>query len=407
MLRKLGENKEYSLGDSALNHILNGDVSERLFDIAGKRNAGKLMILKGGLHTVIGWKNFRKLHPDLKHLHQYNSDKDKYWYYARELQNGVICLKMPKELFQSKAAKMTMFPDEYYKSGYLWKTLFPEHFTSEEIIALIDEALLNLDKEESTDSQLIGYALRSDPMTAMRIVIQVRGKQIQSAFPAWTQPSTGNNGKPYTHSDSIGFNIAASTVYFDDDTSNQLVKSSSVFDYEIGLGSIVSNTPEVLLTRELPKDGEDKIKWKNRRQYHLMEYAGSLSDMGLSHIYKYITDIAITKFNYEMMVAAYNDSLESVDSDLRVKNSFSFTQNIIDSLDILFFSDQFRALNNFPMAIESLLENQFTTTGGLDSLNKKRIHKRILEHVLIHHNKGIISSYVELISDSQVRKELY
>jgi hypothetical protein len=406
-LHKLGKEQEYSLSENALNHILNGDIGERLYDIDGKRNAGKLQILKGGLHTVDGWKNFRTLHPKLKHLHQFDSAQHKYWYYARELQNGVICLKIPKEVFQSKAAKMTMFPDEYYKSGYLWKTLFPEHLSSENIISLIDEALNNLDKEESTENQLIGYALCADPMTAMRIVIQVRGKDIQSAFPAWTQPSTGNNGKPYTHSDSIGFNIAASTVYFDDDRTNQLVKSSTIFNHDVGLDSILYRTPKVFLCRECPKNDEDRIIWKNQRQHYLMEYAGGISDTDLRTIYRYLTDIAITKFNYEMMVASYSDNFEVIESDMRVKNAFSFTQNIIDSLDILFFSDQFRALNNFPLAVAKLLKNQFTTTGGLDSFNKKRIHRRIMEHVIIHHNKDTISSYVELLAESPVKKELY
>ena len=175
---KLGENDEYSLSEGALCHITNGDITERLYDIEGERNAGKLTILKGGLHTVSGWLEFKKRHPSLKHLFHYASNTEPFWYYARELQNGVVCLKLPKELFQSKAAKITMFPDKFYKSGYLWKTLFPEYFTTEKIIEVINEALHNLDKDASNDNQLIGYALCAEPMTAMRVVIQVRGKEI-------------------------------------------------------------------------------------------------------------------------------------------------------------------------------------------------------------------------------------
>lgn len=407
MLRKIGKYREYSLCENALNHILNGDIGERLYDIGDKRNAGRFAILKGGLHTVDGWKKFRNLHPELKHLYQFDTNKHKYWYYARELQNGVICLKLPKEIFQSKAAKITMFPDDYYKSGYLWKTLFPERFSSEDIISLIDEALNNLDKEESNDNQLIGYALCSDPMTAMRIVIQVRGKEIQSAFPAWTQPATGNNGKPYTHSDSIGFNFAESTVYFDDGKINELVVSSKRYDHDIGLKSILGNTPRIFLGREQPEEHEDRVKWKNKRQHFLMEYSGSISDEDLNNIFEYLTDIAITKFNYDIMVASYSYFFEFISSDKSAKNAFSFTQNIIDSLDILFFSDQFRVLNNFPKAVSILLKNQFTRTGGLDSINKRRIHRRILDNIIIHHDKNTIPRYLLELSESPVRKELY
>ncbi|NQY65435.1 MAG: hypothetical protein HRT38_17295 [Alteromonadaceae bacterium] len=51
---KLGENDEYSLSEGALCHITNGDITERLYDIEGERNAGKLTILKGGI-TYCFW----------------------------------------------------------------------------------------------------------------------------------------------------------------------------------------------------------------------------------------------------------------------------------------------------------------------------------------------------------------
>lgn len=272
---------------------------------------------------------------------------------------------------------------------------------------MIDEALNNLDNEASTASQLIGYARCSDPMTALRIVIQVRGTEIQSAFPAWTQPSTGNNGKPYTHSDSIGFNISASTVYFDDDRTNQLVISSSIYDHDSGLESILDNTPKLFLSRKEPVEGEDRVKWKYKRQNFLMEFAGTASGNDLSIIYGYLTDIAVVKFNYEIMVAAYSNSFEVISSDTCAKNAFAFTQNILDSLDVLFFADQFRALKYFPLAASILLKNQFTTSGGLDSFNKKRIHRRILEHCILHHDKDTIPNYLAELSESPVRKELY
>jgi hypothetical protein len=403
----LGENGEYALSDGALNHIINGDVTERLFDIEGERNAGKLTILKGGLHTVAGWLEFKKMHPSLKHLYHYDSKAEPFWYYARELQNGVVCLKLPKELFQSKAANITMFPDKFYKSGYLWKTLFPECFSTEKIIEVINEALHNLDKEESNENQLIGYALCAEPMTAMRIVIQVRDKGIQSAFPAWTQPSTGNNGKPYAHADSIGYNLSASTLFFDDDKTKPNIENSKIFKQEEGLFSIVNNTPKVLLSRASPCTDEDKDKWKNRRRLDLMNHAGSLTDFQLSKVINYVTDVAICKYNYEIMQNAYEEVLPEINASEEVRNAFSFTQNILDSIDILFFADQFKQLNNLSVAVSYLLLNQFTTTGGLDSLNKKRIHRKILDCVSMHHDESTIKKYITDLSLSPVRKELY
>jgi len=374
-MHTLGINAEYSLTDDAVSHIIYGDLSERLYDVEGVRNAGRLTILKGGLHTVSGWLDFKKNHPKLKHLFHFDSNTDPYWYYARELQNGVVCLKLPKELFQSKAARITTFPDEYYESGYLWKTLFPRDFTIEKIIDVINEALHNLDIDESSDSRLIGYALCDEPMTAMRIVIQVRENKIQSAFPAWTQPSTGNNGKPYSHADNIGFICSASTLFFDD-REKPNIQSSSILDESKGLLSIIGNTPSVLLSRNAPSSSDDKVKWKNNRRLELMNYAGVVPESDLNKIFSYVTDIAICKYNYEIMLSAYQENILNISSSHEASNAFSFTQNILDCIDILFFFDQFKGSNFLTKASSHLLLNQFTSSGGLDSLNKKRIHKK-------------------------------
>jgi hypothetical protein len=59
---------------------------------------------------------------------------------------------------------------------------------------------------------LYGYSLLDEPFKTLKLRIQVRGNQIQSAFPAWKQPATGNNGKPYFHSHSINFNLPEPTI---------------------------------------------------------------------------------------------------------------------------------------------------------------------------------------------------
>ncbi|TOM21110.1 hypothetical protein CGH81_24585, partial [Vibrio parahaemolyticus] len=71
----------------------------------------------------------------------------------------------------------------------------------------------NEDITQRSNGQIIGYINNDEPMKAMKIVIQFKGTEIKSAFPAWTQPNNGNVGKPFSHYDNIGFLISQSTEY--------------------------------------------------------------------------------------------------------------------------------------------------------------------------------------------------
>jgi len=245
----LGIEKKYFLSEKALSHIIKGDFSERLIEENGHRTGEKETILTGGLHTYQGWIDFKNIRNDIVHLKKFNSNKDKFWYYARTLQNGVITLKIPRELFQSKAANLTKFPDTYYKSGYLWKTLFPKEKTKFDILSIIDESLHNLDMEESQNGILIGYALVTHPFTMIKIRIQYRENTINSVFPTWEQPLTGNTGKAYSHSDTISFTIAESTEYFDYENVYDELYDSNIYVHEFGITSVLLNTPKFLLKR--------------------------------------------------------------------------------------------------------------------------------------------------------------
>lgn len=113
---KLGIEKEYTLSEGSLNHIINGDISER----HDKNEGGKpflTKILSGGLHTLDAWNTFLDYRPEIKHALLFEPRNMETWYYTRELQNGVILLKIPRECFQSQAAKITLFPETFYK----WK----------------------------------------------------------------------------------------------------------------------------------------------------------------------------------------------------------------------------------------------------------------------------------------------
>lgn len=215
---RFGKHGTYELTELAFKHILAGETAVRPINALGVRSVE--VVLSGGLHTWEGWEEFLKQHTGVVHLLEYDTDRHADWFFARELQNGVITLKIPRKMFTGDAASITMKPDTHYRSGYLWKTLYPLGYSEGDIIDVINEALDNLDQEDSTHPTtersagvLYGYARLSDPLKTIKLRIQVRGNQIQSAFPAWEQPSTGNNGKPYSHWHSINFNLAESTVY--------------------------------------------------------------------------------------------------------------------------------------------------------------------------------------------------
>lgn len=159
-----GKQGEYELTESALKHILSGDTAIRPVNSQGVRTTE--VVLSGGLHTWDGWENLLSHHTNIAHLLEYDVDRHDDWFFARELQNGVITLKIPRLLFTGSAAKITMQPDNYYKSGYLWKTLYPIGYTEDDIIRTLTEAFNNIDRDDSnypTSEQgsgvLYGYAL--------------------------------------------------------------------------------------------------------------------------------------------------------------------------------------------------------------------------------------------------------
>ena len=141
------------LTEHAITHITQGN-----FVVRPMKNQDNMTVLSGGLHTYDGWIEFKKKYADeLEHLHFFNSHNHRYWYYARELGNGVITLRLPRDLFTGRASKITMLPDDYYKSGYLWKTLFPKGYDKAKIIAAIEEALQHEDIDKRQKGQIVGY----------------------------------------------------------------------------------------------------------------------------------------------------------------------------------------------------------------------------------------------------------
>ena len=402
----IGPENKYFLSKEALSHIINGDFTERLTTYSGKRTGKKETILKGGLHTYQAWINFKKSHNDMVHLKFFNSNNHKLWYYARSLQNGVITLKIPKELFQSKAANLTKFPDTYYKSGYLWKTLFPKDKTKEDILNIIDEALYNLDREETQNGILIGYALMTHPFTALKIRIQCIGNKINSAFPTWEQPMTGNTGKAFSHSDTINFTIAASTEFFDENEDDDFTKSS-IYIHERGIDSVIENTPSFLLERPiLPINGQVDT-WKLLRDIQLLEVAKKMDDKSIISLQSYLEDSFICKNGYFFQQGAYHEIFDDLKKDTKLFNAILISQNIIESITVIYNYDQLNKTLYLVDSITHLLLNKIVYTGALDSWNNKILHNKILDFVLSYHNTDIIPIYINAISKSPIRSSLY
>lgn len=404
----LGPGGKYSLGPSGLEHILAGDIGERL--VRTDQGFSHLQpILKGGLHTVEGWLTFKKTLTGLKHgANVLVSDGP--WYWARELQNGVILLRVPREMYQRNAAELTRYTDAYYKSGYLWKTLFPRDTDVPEVLRLVNEALHNLDKEESSKDILIGYARVMDPLNAMKVRIQVTDTQINSAFPTWAQPMTGNNGKPYAHSDSIGFFTADSTEFFDDYGDYEMLFGlTRLFDPGPAMVEhLTRSTPSYLLGRpayareELDKDRRDA--WRNE----LKEIGTRLSTADAEALGRYLDDVVVRKVPFELVRAIYSQ-LEMAQATADWKNAADVYQNCADGLQVL-CAYQVATGGGCTVAwdfIRTYLRTRFLNTGGLDLWQAKRLHTQIVKWVVEQGSGELAWEYVKELAGSPSRIAFY
>lgn len=129
---RFGKHGAYELTEPAFRHILAGETAVRPVSTLGVRATE--IALSGGLHTWAGWEELLKQHTGVVHLLEYDAGRHDDWFYARELQNGVITLKIPRRMFTGDAASITMKPDVHYKSGYLWKTLYPIGYSEDDVI---------------------------------------------------------------------------------------------------------------------------------------------------------------------------------------------------------------------------------------------------------------------------------
>lgn len=405
---RFGKNGEFYLSQSALGHIIHGDYAIRPFnDSAGQRHTEE--VLSGGLHTWEAWKKFLTKHSGTVHLADFDPEIHQGWYFARELQNGVITLKIPRELFSSDAASITMMPDTHYKSGYLWKTLFPMNYTEIDIVGVIEEALLNIDTDESqmdvTQSLIIGFARTMDPFTAIRIRIQLIGNQIRSAFPTWDQPFTGNNGKPYSHEHSISFHIASSTLGIEGDGH----KRSCLFPdgQNFSLEALINLTPKFVIERQSPVFGQIQNDWHEERRKIIRAESASFSAAEIYGIQAYLNDFCISKEPFILQFQIYEHYHDEIVKSSIVSNVASIIQNVSDCYFALMHTDNLNRTNNYIVSMQRFLAMAVIYAGGLNTLEFRRIIKLLLECSQEHHENDSLKIFMESLSISPCRSALY
>jgi hypothetical protein len=406
---RFGKSGEYELSESAIKHIITGDTKVRPVNIAGLRTTE--VALSGGLHTWEAWGNFLVGYKNVVHLLEYDSEAHDDWFFARELQNGVITLKIPRLMFTGSAAKITMQPDNYYKSGYLWKTLFPIGYSEKDIIKVIGEAFDNIDREDSTypseEKQvgvLYGYALLEDPLKTLKLRIQLRNNQIKSVFPSWEQPASGNNGKPYSHTNSINFNIAESTV----DHKKYAKAWGHVFqkDY-FCLDTLLSLTPNFILYRPRrdPSTGIDN--WRDEREKELMENAPSMSSEELQLIETYLHDFICCKDPYGIQTALYKDCLDKIKEDDYIFNASQLLENIAECVQVLTHADLKHGTRRAMDFIIRFISMAVVHTGGLCTLMFKRVLGEFIETAIGHHDETSRREFFSALAESPCRAALY
>ena len=386
-----------TLSDEAMNHIVNGDLSLRPEVRDGHRITQT--ILAGGMHTVEGWLNLKSKNDGLVNIINYDHRVHQGWYYARELQNDTIVLKLPKNCYSGKAAKITKYPDNYYKSGYLWKTLFPVGFDEKKIKETIAEALKNIDLEASSEGQIVGYSNFSDPLKTLRVTVQYQGNEIKSAFPSWGQPNTGNNGKAYSHFDNIGFPVTASSRNFDDVIDAEKSEMSAVYQ---DFNNIVDITPNIFKNREAIRVNSKKYNFK--RLDILRKYVDIIDEGELVEIKSYLSILEIHKEYLNITKNAYYLMMKKVRCDKNFFNSVHVLENIIDGVRILAFYDLKNSTKYFYEYLETLLNN-LVIHDLTDSFLKKRLYNCVLDMVVLLNNKELNERFINLFSIAPSRRE--
>lgn len=323
----------------------------------------------------------------------------------------MIALKLPRKLFTGDAASITLKPDVHYKSGYLWKTLFPMGYSEEDVVNVLTEAFTNLDREDSKHptveqpaAVLYGYALLDKPLKTIKLRMQVRGTQIQSAFPAWEQPATGNNGKPYSHSHSINFNIAASTALH-----HRYAKTwGAVFTKnQFSMQALLGLSPEIVLRRPRRDPATDVDTWRDTREREIIAAAASMRAAEVAKIQAYLNDYVCSKDPYGVQANLYAHYANEIRTFDPIFNAVQLTENVAECIQVLTHIDNEQGSRRALDAMLRFLRMAIVHTGGLASLMFKRVLGEFVEAAAGHHDPNSLAEFFSVLASSPCRATLY
>ena len=422
--------KKYYLSKRALEHIINGEFTTQPIG-----NGQVKSILSGGLHIKNGFESFLNIHPTIVHLYNYNSSLHEDWFYVRELQNGVLTAKLPRTLFNKRAASATLSVDKYYISGYLWKTLFPEDTDEAKLIEYIKEGLENLDLENSKNDQLIGYCnIQSDPTKIIRLMYFIHAdKNIASCFPTWTQPYTGNNGKAFSHKHVLSYPIVQSTMMIDyefdrkklpltkldidlletkvtlvtgedhftieKDIQNLNINLNSnrvpsVIAFEHEIFSLLVNTPKIFIEREIPEPlGYEDYETIRNKIFKKITKKQKNRRKNIQEFIQYLKSISIIKYNFECSTYIYSNFAKILFHFNPLYNCANIYENIIESIKIIYICDNKDKSTFLLENIDHILEN-LITFNFYDHIQKKRILTLIGNLCYEYHDVKIIEKFI-------------
>lgn len=186
----LGLPTEIVITDKAMNHILQGDITQT----PGRSHRS----IKGGLHTVRALNSFLDERDDIFQLGAEfmtptgSAADHRAWYFAStNYDNGVVHVRLPERAFQKRQLKKLLASELNLNSGYLWKTLFPEDMGRDEIeaaIRFVFENPMAVENKGWAASVRGSYQRENGAVINMTLYLNTNTGELSTAFPSYAQP---------------------------------------------------------------------------------------------------------------------------------------------------------------------------------------------------------------------------
>lgn len=107
-------------------------------------------VIKGGMHSLQGLDSFLEVRPDIfqlgtrrMNLRNGNVPKMDWYHTSVNQQNGVIHLQLPESAFKKNQRQQLLDADIQAQGAYLWKTVFPERLTWNQLVERIEYLFKN------------------------------------------------------------------------------------------------------------------------------------------------------------------------------------------------------------------------------------------------------------------------